>query len=263
MNDETALADTLAFVLSGRPERLTDATVARMPTEQRSSLGAVVDMVASLGRAEAPVAPSVALRDRVLETFRARRAQTIRRALLVVEMIRDNMMPGRPLEVPRARAIVPALAKRLEAARSAGMPIVYVVDRHAADDPELDTWGFHAVEGTEGAKVWPDLAPTDGDRVVTKPSYSGFHASNLERVLDELAVDTLILTGCATEVQLMATATDALERGFAVELPADCQAGISETGERVVLGVISVLAPHAPARHERLARIAKNLAADT
>ena len=259
MNDETALADTLAFVLSGRPERLSDATVGRMPPERRAAVGAVAEAAATLGQAEAPVAPSPALRDRVLESFRARRSQATRRALLVVEMIRDNMTPGLPLEVPRARAIVPALVDRLEAARSSGVPVIYVVDRHSADDPELDAWGYHAVEGTEGAEVWPDLAPTHRDHVVTKPSYSGFHASNLEGVLDELAVDTIVLTGCATEVQLMATATDALERGFAVELPADCQAGISEMGERLVLGVVSILAPYAPARRERLARIAKNL----
>ncbi len=259
MKDETALADTLAFVLSGRPERLTDALVARMPLAERGAIGAVADAVATLGRAEAPVAPSPALRDRVLKTLGDRRARPTRRALLVVEMIRDNMISGGPLEVPRARAIVAALAQRLDAARGSGIPVVYVVDRHAPDDVELDVWGFHAVEGTEGAEVWPDLAPGDSDRVVTKPSYSGFHASNLEVVLDELAVDTLVLTGCATEVQLMATATDALQRGFAVELPRDCQAGISEAGEQVVLGVISVLVPYAPARQERLARIAESL----
>jgi nicotinamidase-related amidase len=257
MTDDTELADALAFVLSGRSERLTDATVARMRPEQRAAVGVVVEVVATLGRAEAPVAPSSGLRDRVLATFRAQRAQTTRRALLVVEMIRDNMVEGRPLEVPRARGIVPALARRLEAARSSGIPVVYVVDRHAPDDPDLDLWGAHAVEGTEGAEIWPDLAPINGDRIVTKPSYSGFHASNLEGVLDELAVDTLVLTGCATEVQVMVTAADALERGFAVELPADCQAGISEAGERLVLGVVSFLAPYAPARHERLTRIAK------
>ncbi len=259
MTDETVLADVLASVLSGRHERVTDAAVARMRPEQRAVFRCVGDAVATLGRAEEPIAPSPELRDRVLKTFASRRAQTTRRAVLVVEMIRDNMMPGRPLEVPRARAIVPALARRIDAARAAGTPVVYVVDRHSADDPDLENWGAHAVAGTEGAEIWPDLAPVAGDRVVTKPTYSGFHATNLESVLDELAVDTLVLTGCATEVQLMATATEALQRGFAVEVPADCQAGISETGERVALGVFSVLAPYAPARRARLGRIAKGL----
>jgi nicotinamidase-related amidase len=170
-------------------------------------------------------------------------------------MIRDHLTPGRPLEVPRARDIVVALAARIEQARAAGVPVVYVLDRHEPGDPELDEWSTHAVEGTEGAEVWPPLAPAPGDHIVTKPSYSGFFATQLERTLEELRVDTLVLTGCATEVQLMATATDALHRGFAVELPPDSQAGTSEAGELVTMGVLAALAPYAPARKARLERI--------
>jgi nicotinamidase-related amidase len=92
--------------------------------------------------------------------------------------------------------------------------------------------------------------------VVTKPSYSGFFDTQLEQTLEELGVDTLVLTGCATEVQLMATATDALHRGFAVEVPPDSQAGTSEASELVTMGVLAALAPYTPARKARLARIA-------
>src|SRR6202042_584627 len=138
-------------------------------------------------------------------------------------------------EVPRTRDIVPAVAKRIEDARAQGIPVVYVVDRHAPDDAELDEWGAHAVEGTEGASVWPPLAPTPGDRVVPKPTYDGFVGSSLGEVLDELGVDTLVLMGCATEVQLLATATDALQRGFAVEMPPDAQAGSSAAAEGFAL----------------------------
>ncbi|MGH7296386.1 MAG: cysteine hydrolase family protein, partial [Polyangiaceae bacterium] len=119
----------------------------------------------------------------------------------------------------------------------------------------LEQWMSHAVEGTEGAEVWPPLAPKPGDRLVTKPTYSAFTASELEAVLDELRVDTLVLTGCATEVHLLTTAMDALQRGFAVELPADAQAGNSEAGERFALAVLGALVPYAPARKARLERL--------
>jgi nicotinamidase/pyrazinamidase len=260
MTDETALADLMEFVLARRPERLTDVAVGQMPAEQRTAVGAVAETVASLAIAAEPVAPSASLRDRILATSRTRLARRSRPAILVCDMINDHLTPGAPLEVPRARGIVPALAKRLDAARAAGVPIVYVLDRHEEGDPELDEWGAHAVEGSEGAEVWPALAPKEGDRVVTKPSYSGFHGSDLEQVLEELAVDTVVLTGCATEVQLMSTATDALQRGFAVELPADSQAGNSEAGEHFTLGVVGALIPFAPARKARLERIAARAA---
>src|SRR5256885_222970 len=94
-------------------------------------------------------------------------------------------------------------------------PVVDVVDEHDPDDPDLDAWGTHAVKGTPGTEVWDEIAPESGDRIVKKPSYSAFHDSNLDQVLDELEIDTLVLTGCLTEIGLMATATDAMQRGFA------------------------------------------------
>ncbi|HEY8039786.1 MAG TPA: isochorismatase family cysteine hydrolase [Polyangiaceae bacterium] len=255
MTEETALADLLEFVLASRPERLTDLAVAQMPPGQRAAVGAIAEAISALARAQEPVAPGEALRERILATARERLARRPRRAVLVCDMINDHLTPGRPLEVPRARDIVPAVARRLERARAEGVPVVYVLDRHEPGDGELEEWGEHAVEGTEGAEVWPPLAPRPGDRIVTKPSYSSFHGSNLAEVLEELAVDTVELTGCATEVQLMTTATDALQRGFAVELPPETQAGASEMGERFVMGVVGALIPYVPARKALLGRI--------
>jgi nicotinamidase-related amidase len=256
MTDESSLADLLAFVLAGRPERLTLVALAQMPPEQRAAVGAITEVIGALALAGEPVEPSAALRARVLAAARERLGQRPRRALIVCDMIVDHLTPGRPLEVPRARDIVPALARRIEDARSAGIPVVYVVDRHAADDPELEEWSVHAVEGTEGAEVWPPLAPKASDSIVNKPSYSSFFATRLAEVLDELAVDTLVMTGCATEVQLLTTATDALQRGFAVEIPPDAQAGYSPAGEQFALGILAALIPYVPARKAMLARIA-------
>lgn len=256
MPEDTTLADLLAFVLAGRPERLTSAAVDQMPPEQKAGVGLVTDTIAALAGSDEPEKPPAALRDRILASVQDRQAVRPRRALLVCDMIVNHLTPGRPLEVPRARDIVPAIVRRLDEARAEGVPVVYVLDRHAPDDPELEEWTSHAVEGTPGAEVWPPLAPRPGDRIVTKPTYSSFTASNLEAVLDELRVDTLVLTGCATEVHLLTTATDALQRGFAVELPADSQAGNSAAGERFAMAVLAALVPYAPARKARLARIA-------
>ncbi len=71
-------------------------------------------------------------------------------------------------------------------------------------------------------------------------------------MLDDLKVDTIVLTGCLTEIAILATATEALQRGFAVEVPADAQAGSSEGAEQVVLGVLGVMPPYGPARRARL-----------
>jgi nicotinamidase-related amidase len=177
-----------------------------------------------------------------------------RRALLVIDMIHDHLDPGALLEVPRARSVVPALKERLLAARERGIPIVYVVDEHDPDDPDLSLWGDHAIRGTKGARVWTEIAPSPGDRVVSKSSYSAFFQSRLESVLDELRVDTLVLTGCLTEIGIMATATDAMQRGYSVEVPPESQAGSSELAEAAALMTIRVMAPFGRAREARIGR---------
>ena len=252
---EQELADLLAFALAGRPERIEDG-IFRLPSTPpglQTAVRTTREALAALALAEAPVAPSGDVRARILGTLDAKRP---RRALVIIDMINDHLQPGSLLEVPRAREVVPALKRRIEEARKEGVPVVYVVDEHDADDPDLDAWGTHAVKGTPGTEVWEEIAPESGDRIVKKPTYSAFHQSNLTEVLDELKVDTLVLTGCLTELGIMATATDAMQQGFVVEVPADSQAGSCVEQEMATLGTISVMAPFGPARKKRLAQLA-------
>jgi nicotinamidase/pyrazinamidase len=254
---EEMLAELLAAVLSPRAERITNAMVGTLPPEVQAELRATREALALVAlHANEPVAPSAELRARLLATVKANVAKRRepRRALVVVDMLVDHLTPGRPFEIPRARGVVPAIAKRIDEARAHGVPVVYVCDRHAADDAELDIWPSHNVEGTAGAEVWPALAPKAGESVVFKPAMSGFVRSDLDAVLGALNVDTLVLTGCSTEVQLFTTATDALQRGYAVEIPVDSQAGSGPGVERTTLSILSALAPFEPARREVLAR---------
>lgn len=249
-----AMADIAAFVLAARPERIEDGMLAMAPTEFRAAVGPTREALASLGVAVPALLPPPALRSRLMKTLAS---HTARRALVIIDMICDHLEPGTLLEVPRAREVVPALKKRIEDARAQGIPVVYVVDEHDPDDPDLDAWGTHALKGTPGTEVWPELAPIEGDRIVKKPTYSAFHESSLDEVLSELKVDTLTLTGCLTELGIMATATDALQRGYAIEVPPDSQAGSSADMEMASLGIMRIMAPFGPARKARLERLAE------
>ncbi|HEY8073778.1 MAG TPA: isochorismatase family cysteine hydrolase [Labilithrix sp.] len=251
---EEMLADVAGFVLAGRPERIDDGLLALQPPEVRAGVREVREALTMLALAEEPKAPPADLKVRMLATIASRKT---RRALVVIDMIKDHLDPGALLEVPRARMVVPALKDRIAEARKAGVPVVYVVDEHDPDDPDLDAWGTHAVKGTPGTDVWPDIAPESGDRIVKKPTYSAFHDSELDKVLDELKVDTLVLTGCLTEIGIMATATDAMQRGYAIEVPPDSQAGSSPEAEMAAMGTMLVMAPFGPARKKRLERLAR------
>jgi nicotinamidase-related amidase len=152
----------------------------------------------------------------------------MKEALLVIDMLNDFVREGAPLEVPATRAILPALNKRLAAARARGVPVIYICDAHRPDDPEFARMGWrpHAVRGTAGAEVVVELAPQETDPLVEKTAYSGFHHTGLEGILQALGITDLVLTGCVTNICILYTAYDAVIRGYQVTVPAACVAAL-------------------------------------
>ncbi len=170
----------------------------------------------------------------------------MKRALLVIDMLNDFVKEGAPLEVPQTRRVLPAIKREIERARAEGEPVIYICDSHEPDDREFERFGWpaHAVKGTEGAKVVEEIAPQEGDIVIEKTTYSGFYGTTLDETLKRLGIDTLRLTGCVTHICVMFTASDAVLRGYNVEVLEDAVAGLSpedhEAGLRIMKNVLGV-----------------------
>ena len=67
----------------------------------------------------------------------------------------------------------------------------------------------------------PEIAPTDVDYVVPKRRYSGFYGTDLEILLDELKVNTVIMTGLHAHMCVRHTTADAYFRGYKIIVPTD------------------------------------------
>ncbi len=157
-------------------------------------------------------------------------------ALLVIDMLNDFVLPGAPLEVPRAREIVPAIRRRIDEAHGKRIPVIYVCDAHGRDDPEFRIWTPHAVKGTSGARVIDELEPDEADTIVEKTTYSAFYGTRLEEILRGMDINRLVLVGILTNICVFFTAADAVMRGFEVEVPRDCVATVTEEEQRHALG---------------------------
>ena len=165
-------------------------------------------------------------------------------ALLIIDMLNDFILEDAPLRVPGGSEIVPGVAAEIERARRAGVPVIYLCDRHEEDDPELEVWPRHAMKGTLGGQVVAELVPVPSDIVIPKTRYSGFFRTDLEQRLESLRTERVILTGVCTEICILYTAVDAIMRGFRVDVPDGCTAGLSEEGHRFALHQIrNVLQP--------------------
>lgn len=136
-------------------------------------------------------------------------------AILVVDMLNDFVTGA--LTCERARAIVPATAALLDAARAAGVPVIFCNDAHRPGiDRELEIWGDHAIVGTEGAEVIPELNLCEKDYVVPKRRYSGFFQTDLDILLKELGVKTVVMTGLHAHMCVRHTSADAFCLGYNV-----------------------------------------------
>ena len=136
-------------------------------------------------------------------------------AILVVDMLNDFVTGA--LGCDRARAIVPATAQLLDAARKADVPVIFCNDAHLPGiDRELKIWGDHAIVGTKGAEVIPELGLCDKDYVVPKRRYSGFFQTDLDILLKELGVKTVVMTGLHAHMCVRHTSADAYCLGYDV-----------------------------------------------
>ena len=136
-------------------------------------------------------------------------------AILVVDMLNDFVTGA--LKCDRGLAIVPKTAELLRGARKAGVPIVFCNDAHIKGiDHELKLWGDHAIAGTKGAEVIPELELSPQDYVVPKRRYSGFFHTDLDLLLRELGVETVIMTGLHAHMCVRHTSADAYQLGYNV-----------------------------------------------
>ena len=146
---------------------------------------------------------------------------TPKSALVVVDLANDFVYPGGviadaggPAYQQRAQAIIPNLRRLVEAARQAGVLVVYATDAHQPGDSELAKWPPHAMKGTRWAEVVPELEPAPGDLVIEKTTYSPFVSTEIDEQLRRRGITRLYITGLHTDCCARHTSGDAFQRGY-------------------------------------------------
>ncbi len=176
---------------------------------------------------------------------------TAKTAALVVDMQNDfgargGMFDRAGIDITGIQRAVAPTARALDAARRAGIKVIYLKMGYRADLSDLgapnspnrmrhlqlgvgqplrapdgrdsrvlirDTWNTDIVAGLE---------PQPGDVVMYKTRFSGFYRTDLDDRLASLGVQHLIVTGCTTSICVESTVRDAMFRDYSCVLLEDC-----------------------------------------
>ena len=145
------------------------------------------------------------------------------RAVLVIDMLEDFISETGTLYVgEQGKKIISQIKKLLDEERRSGSSIIYICDNHLMDDAEFEMFPCHCVRGTKGAEIIKELAPQNGDYIITKRRYSAFAGTDLEITLKEKGVKQLILVGVCTNICVLYTAADARNLNYKVVVPENC-----------------------------------------
>lgn len=148
-----------------------------------------------------------------------------RKALLVIDMLNDFLDPRGALYCGEsARSIIPAVRRLMEDFSRQGHLIVVVKDAHRSDDPEFRMFPPHAVRGTWGGAVIPELPVPQDAAVVEKTRYSAFFGTPLEDILKDYAPEEVWVVGVCTSICVMDTVGDLRNRDYTVVVPSEAVA---------------------------------------
>ena len=151
-----------------------------------------------------------------------------RTALINVDMQRC-FVEDSPLAAPGGPALVARINGLLSRCRGAGALVVHTRGWMRPDGSNLGVMGRRVppfivelyTEGQESAELHDALDVRPGDIILNKPRYGAFHGTDLELILRSRGVDTVIISGIATNICCETTAREAAQRDFDVVFLSD------------------------------------------
>ena len=165
-------------------------------------------------------------------------------ALVIIDMQRDFVDAGGFGEVlgndvSLLRKAIAPTKRVLDAARERGLLVIHTREGHRpdlADLPEakklrgrLKTgigdpgpMGRILVRGEYGHDIIDELKPAPGEPVVDKPGKGAFYATDLDSMLHNRGIRSLVVCGVTTEVCVNTTVREANDRGYDCLVLEDC-----------------------------------------
>jgi nicotinamidase-related amidase len=157
-----------------------------------------------------------------------------------------------------AQLALPNMKALVEAARTAGVPVIHCIAERRADGKGANAnariFQYMAkvenplLPGSPAAEICPEVAPTREDLILPRlHGLSPFQGTELDFLLRNLEVTTIVGVGVSVNIAIQNLAFDAVNSGYQVVLPRDAVAGFPDDYVDLVfqhtLGAIATLPP--------------------
>jgi nicotinamidase-related amidase len=179
-------------------------------------------------------------------------------ALIIIDMQRDFCEVGGFGEalgndVTPTKSIIPTVKKVLDAAREKKMFIVHTREGHRpdlSDVPEAKKRRFQSIgekgpmgkiliRGEYGHDIVDELKPIDGEVVLDKPGKGAFYQTDLQLILENKGIESLIFCGVTTHVCVHTTIREANDRGFECLMLEDGTAAFDPKDQEAAIRMIN------------------------
>lgn len=181
-------------------------------------------------------------------------------ALLMIDMQRDFVEPGGFGEmlgndVSLLRSVVEPCKLLLRTARKAGLMVIHTREGHRPDLSDASSsklargkgdkrigdpgpMGRILIRRAPGQQIIPELAPQWGEPVIDKPGKGAFYQTDLELILTNRRIRSLIVAGVTTEVCVHTSVREANDRGYECLVVSDAVGSYYPEFHRVALEMI-------------------------
>lgn len=177
-------------------------------------------------------------------------------ALLVIDMQNDFCADGGALhrsglDVTPLRTPAKTIINLVDSAHRARAPVIFI--RNVYNTPEgwylsdvmlehaLRCWNgrYHTIPMCErdswGGDFYDGIRPSESDLVIVKHRFNAFFNTDLDLVLRNKGIRTIVVCGVLTNVCVESTVRDAFFRDYYVVVPADCVGTLDDEFQRASL----------------------------
>lgn len=178
-------------------------------------------------------------------------------ALLTIDMQEDFSRPDAPAYIEGTDEIIPDVQRLVEAFRKRQIPVLHIVRLYKTDGSNVDLCRRSAIEegsplvapGSDGAEIVEELKGEnafrldaeqllDGDaQIITpfewilyKPRWGAFYGTDLEQMLNNRGINTVVVAGCNFPNCPRTTIYEASERDFRLVMARDAISGLYDKG---------------------------------